>query len=104
MTYAIIETGGKQYLVSSGNKIKIEKLPVEGGQEVVFDKVLLISDEKETKIGRPHLTGAKVSGKVLKQGRGKKIRILKYKPKVRYRRRKGHRQYYTEIEIKSIAK
>ncbi len=103
MSFAIIETGGKQYLVSPKNKIRIEKLPAEEGQEVVFDKVLLVSDEAgNVKIGKPYVSGLKVTGKVLKQGRDKKIRIFKYKPKVRYRRRKGHRQEFTEVEIVQI--
>lgn len=103
MAFAIIETGGKQYLVSPKSKIKVEKLPTPAGQEVIFDKVLLVSDDQELKIGRPYLAGAKVVGRVLKQGRDRKIRILKYKPKVRYRRRKGHRQYFSEAEIQAIS-
>ena len=98
--FAIIETGGKQYLVSPKDKIQVEKLAVEGDQ-VVFDKVLLVSD-KDTKIGSPFIAGAKVTAAVLKAGRAKKIRIFKYKSKVRYRRRIGHRQEFTEVEIKSI--
>lgn len=101
MPFAIIETGGKQYLVSPNEKIRVEKLAVTGA-EVVFDKVLLVSD-KDTKIGNPLVSGAKVTAKVLKQGRDKKLRIFKYKAKVRYRRRIGHRQQFTEVEIKSIA-
>ena len=99
--FAIIETGGKQYLVSPKDKIRVEKLAVNGDQ-VVLDKVLLVSD-KETKIGSPFVSGAKVTAKVLKQGRGRKLRIFKYKSKVRYRRRIGHRQEFTELEIQSIA-
>lgn len=100
--FAVIETGGKQYLVSPKDKLKIEKLPGGAGGETVFDKVLLVGGEGETKVGRPHVGGAKVVGKVLAQGRAKKIKIFKYKAKVRYRRRKGHRQEYTEIKIVNI--
>lgn len=99
--FAIIETGGKQYLVSPKDKIRVEKI-VASGDEVVFDKVLLVSD-KDTKIGSPYVGGAKVIAKVLKQGRDRKLRIFKYKPKVRYRRRLGHRQQFTEVEIQSIS-
>lgn len=102
MPFAIIETGGKQYLVYPKNKIKLEKISGEPGREVVFDKVLLVSEGDDTKVGRPYVSGAKVTAKVVGQGRGKKIRIFKYKSKVRYRRRKGHRQPFTEVEIQSI--
>ncbi len=100
--FAIIETGSKQYLVAPKNKIRIEKLPAEEGQEVIFDKVLLVSGDDGTKVGKPFVTDAKVVGKVLKVGRARKIRIFKYKPKVRYRRRKGHRQHFTLLEITGI--
>lgn len=100
---AIIETGGKQYLVSPKTKIRVEKLETETGKDVVFDKVLLVSDETSTNIGKPYVTGAKVTAKVIvAKGRADKIRIFKYKSKVRYRRRKGHRQEYTELEIQNI--
>lgn len=101
--FAIIETGGKQYLVSPKVNVKIEKLPEPVGQEVIFDKVLLVGENaQELQIGKPYVAGAKVLGRVLTQGRAKKIKIFKYKSKVRYRRRKGHRQYYTEVEITKI--
>ena len=104
--FAIIETGGKQYLVSPKDKIQVEKLAVEGDQ-VVFDKVLLVSDPStgsgQAKIGSPFVSGAKVIAKVLRQSRTRKLRIFKYKSKVRYRRRIGHRQEFTELEIQSIA-
>ena len=103
MMFAIIETGAKQYLVSPQMKLRIEKLPHEVGQEVVFEKVLLTSSEKETKLGHPYLEGASVKGRVLKQGRSRKIKIFKYKSKVRYRRRKGHRQEFTEVEVETIS-
>lgn len=102
VNFAIIETGGKQYLVSPKTRIRVEKLPQETGGEISFDKVLLVGGDAEPKIGKPYVVGAKVAGKVLQQGRGRKIRIFKYKSKVRYRRRKGHRQDFTEIEIQNI--
>ena len=98
--FAIIETGGKQYLVSPKDKIKVEKIAADG-DKVLFDKVLLVSD-KDTKIGAPYVSGAKVTAKVLRQARERKMRIFKYKAKVRYRRRIGHRQEFTELEILSI--
>lgn len=102
MSFAIIETGGKQYWVSPKDKIKVEKLAAEAGQEITFDKVLLTRD-KDTKVGKPYVSGVKVVGKVLKQGRARKMRIFKYHSKTRYRRRLGHRQQFTEIEITSIS-
>jgi len=99
---AIIKTGGKQYKVSKGDKIKVEKLNVEKGKEVVFDEVLLISNDKKTEIGKPLVKNAKVIGKVLKQARAKKVEIVKHKAKKRYNVKKGHRQYYTEVEIGDI--
>lgn len=101
--FAIIKTGGKQYIARPGDKIKVEKLETPEGQEVVFDQILLVSD-KETKIGAPYLAGYIVKGKVLRQGKGKKVIIYKYKPKKRYHKKQGHRQPYTEVEILSIAK
>ncbi|MBI4050025.1 MAG: 50S ribosomal protein L21 [Candidatus Doudnabacteria bacterium] len=102
MPFAVIETGGKQYLISPKDKIKVEKLLAEAGKEITFDKVLLMQD-KETRVGKPYVSDAKVVGKVLKQGRTRKLKILKYKSKVRYRRRLGHRQQFTEVEIMSIS-
>ena len=102
MMYAIIETGGKQIRVEEGAEIFVEKLPAEAGEAVEFDKVLLVSAD-ELKVGKPYVEGAKVSGKVLKRGRGKKLRMVKYKPKKgRPRRKQGHRQPYTKVVIESI--
>lgn len=92
---AIIETGGKQYLVKTGDKIQIEKLAGEAGATISFDKVLYHNGT----VGKPYVTGATVTGKVLKQAKGKKIHVLKYKAKSKYRRKIGARQQYTEIEI-----
>ncbi len=99
---AVIKTGGKQYKVSPGDKIKIEKLDIEEGKEVIFDHVLLVDKNKKVEIGNPLVKGAKVVGKVLKQDRAKKVIILKYKPKTREKTKKGHRQPYTEVEIIKI--
>jgi large subunit ribosomal protein L21 len=100
---AVIKTGGKQYLVKEGDKIKIEKIDKEVGAEIVFDQVLLLEKkEGETKIGQPILPNVKVLGKVISQGKGEKITVLKYKPKRRYRVKRGHRQRYTEVEIVKI--
>jgi large subunit ribosomal protein L21 len=98
---AIIKTGGKQYLVSPGDKIKIEKIN-EKSQEIVFDEVLLLQKGNKLEIGTPFVKGAKVVGKVLRQGKGKKVIVFKYKPKTRYRVKKGHRQQFTEVEILKI--
>ena len=99
--YAIIKTGGKQYCVEEGKVITIEKLDVEAGAEVAFDEVLLVSGDS-VKIGQPTVAGAKVTGKVLEQGKGAKIRIFKYKAKSNYRRRQGHRQPFTKVVIEKI--
>ena len=99
--YAIIKTGGKQYVVEEGKVISIEKLDVEEGAEVTFDEVLLVSGD-DVKIGQPNVAGAKVTGKVLEQGKERKIRIFKYKAKSNYRRRQGHRQPFTKVKIDKI--
>lgn len=102
MTFAIIETGGKQYLVSPGDKIQVEKLNGEKDSVIKFDKVLATFTENDYNLGDPVLADGAVEAKVLKQGRGKKIRVLKYKAKSKYRRTIGHRQSYTEVEITKV--
>ena len=99
--YAIIETGGKQYQVKVGDKVKVEKLNVEEGDLVTFDRVLAIGGE-EIKIGTPVVSGAKVEAKVLANGKGKKVITYKYKAKKNERKKKGHRQPYTLVEISGI--
>ncbi|MBR6529169.1 MAG: 50S ribosomal protein L21 [Firmicutes bacterium] len=99
--YAVIETGGKQYRVQEGDVITVEKLNVEAGETVVFDKVLLMSDGKEVKVGAPYLTEA-VTGSVVENGKGKKVIIFKYKAKKDYRKKQGHRQPYTMVKIESL--
>ncbi len=100
--FYVIATGGKQYLVKTGNTLKVEKLLVETGKEAIFDKVLLTANEDgtEVKIGTPYLEGVSVNAEVLLQGRAEKIRVVKYKRKVRYTRVQGHRQPFTKIKIK----
>lgn len=99
---AVIKTGGKQYLVTPGQKIKIEKIKEEEGQEVIFDEILLFEKDNKIEIGSPLLKNVKVFGRVLKQGRAKKVVILKYKAKKRYKVKRGHKQPLTEIEILKI--
>ncbi len=99
---AIIKTGGKQYLVKKGNKIKIEKLDKKEGKDVNFTEVLLIADDKKVEIGTPLIKNAKVIGTILKQGRKETVISFKYKPKKRYQKKLGHRQQFSEVEIKDI--
>jgi len=98
--FVIIQTGGKQYRVSSGQKLKIEKLDVKVGDVVVFDKVLLTAIGDDIHIGDPYVSGAKIEGRVLNQGREKKKIVFRYHSKTRYRKKAGHRQHFTEVEIK----
>ena len=95
---AVVETGGKQYYVEEGSVIYIEKLDVEQGKKVTFDKVLMANGVS----GRPYVGNAKVIGEVVKQGKSKKIKVFKYNPKKKFRKTQGHRQPYTKVEIKSI--
>lgn len=99
---AIIRTGGKQYIVSPGQKIKIEKLDQKEGQEAIFDEVLLLEKGRQLEIGSPKVSGAKVIGKILQHGKGEKVIIFKYKAKKRYHKKTGHRQPFTEVEITKI--
>lgn len=102
--YAVIKTGGKQYRVEEGESLKVEKIDLELGKTVELE-VLMVADEegKDVKVGTPTLKGAKVTAKVLEQGRAKKVEVVKYKPKSRYTRRNGHRQPFTKIEITKIS-
>ncbi|MDD4320406.1 MAG: 50S ribosomal protein L21 [Acidaminococcaceae bacterium] len=100
--YAVIKTGGKQYRVSEGDVLNVEKLAVEAGENIVFDKVLTVVNDGEVTIGKPVVEGAKVTAKVVEHGKAKKIFVFKYKAKANYRKRQGHRQPYTQVEITSI--
>lgn len=101
--YAIVRTGGRQFNAVVGETIDVEKLPVEEGESVELDEVLLIAREDgDAIVGKPLVDGAKVTATVVRQFRGPKILVWKYKPKKRYRRRQGHRQYYTRLKIESI--
>ncbi len=102
MEISIIKTGGKQYLVSKGDKVRVEKLDAEEGDQVTFDQVMLVKNDDDLKIGEPLLEKAKVKAKVLEQGKGEKVTIFKYKAKKRQKTKKGHRQPYTEVEITDI--
>jgi len=102
--YAIIKAGGKQYRVQKGDVIKVEKMNVEAGDTVTFDEVLLISDEKKVSVGAPVLKGASVEAKVVENGKNAKVIIYKYKPKKDFKKKQGHRQPYTMVEIQNIRK
>lgn len=102
MEIAVIKTGGKQYIVSPGQKVRIEKLETKEGEEYIFDQVLLYKKEDDIKIGNPFIKDFKVVGKITKQDRDKKVIVFKYKPKKRYKIKRGHRQLYTEVEIIAI--
>ncbi len=100
--YAIIKTGGKQYRVQEGDLITIEKLEAAADETVTFDQVLTVVNDGSVKVGTPLVNGAKVIGKVVEHGKGKKILVFKYKAKSNYRRRQGHRQPFTKVRIESI--
>lgn len=101
--YAVIKTGGKQYRVEKGDVIYIEKLTAQDGDTVVFEDVLAVGEDGKVSVGAPFVKGAKVTGSVIKNGKGKKINIITYRPKKGSARRVGHRQPYTKIEITEIA-
>ncbi len=100
--YAIIETGGKQYKVSEGDFVFVEKLDVEAGSTVTIDKVLVAANDDDIKVGAPYVEGASVEASVVKNGKEKKIIVYKYKAKKGYHKKQGHRQPYTKLEIKKI--
>ena len=100
--YAIIKTGGKQYKVAPGDVIYIEKLNAEAESDVTFNEVLAIGNDDGIKVGTPNVEGASVTGKIIKNGKGKKITVMTYKPKKNEKRKMGHRQPYTKVEISAI--
>lgn len=102
--FAVIETGGKQYLVKEGEALKVEKLPADVGGKIIFDKVLLVAEDDGTKVemGKPYLEGATIEAAVEEQGRAKKILVVKYKRKVRYKKTYGHRQDFTKVKISKV--
>lgn len=100
--HAVIVSGGKQYRVKKGDLLKVEKLDFEPGQQVIFDKVLMLSDGQKISIGAPFISGSSVQADVITQGRAKKIRIIKHKRRKHHMKRQGHRQYYTEVKITEI--
>lgn len=101
--YAVIKTGGKQYRIQVGEKLKVEQLKAEPGSELVIDQVLMVADGDNVSVGSPLVEGAKVNAKVLEQGRHDKIRIFKMRRRKHYQKHQGHRQNYTEIEITGIS-
>jgi large subunit ribosomal protein L21 len=100
--YAIVQTGGKQYKVSEGEILKVEKLAGEAGDKITLDQILMVKDENGTKIGAPLVKDARIIAEVIEQGRAKKIVVYKYKKRKNYRRKQGHRQSYTKIKIETI--
>ncbi len=102
LMYAVIETGGKQYKVEAGDVIYIEKLDAEAESEYTFDKVIAVGTDDGINVGAPYVDGASVSAKVIKNGKGKKITVMTYKPKKNEKRKMGHRQPYTKVEISAI--
>ena len=100
--YAVIQTGGKQYRVSEGDKLRVEKLSADEGATIELDKVLLVADGDDVTVGTPYVDGVKVAASVKAHGRGKKVKIIKFKRRKHHMKRQGHRQWYTELEITSI--
>ena len=100
--YAVIKTGGKQYKVAPGEKLKVEQIPADVGAEVILDQVLMIGEGESVRLGQPTVAGATVKATVVSHGRGEKIRIVKFRRRKHFRKETGHRQHYTEIEIVGI--
>ena len=100
--YAVVKTGGKQYKVAPGEKLKVEQIPADVGAEVILDQVLMVGGDEAIRIGQPTVSGATVKATVVAHGRGEKIRIFKMRRRKHYQKHQGHRQYYTELRIESI--
>ncbi len=103
MKYAVVESGGKQYIAREGETVEVDRLPLDVGKSITFEKVLLVVDGKDVAVGAPSVQGAKVKGTIVDQIKAKKIIVFKYIPKERYRRKQGHRQRYTQVAIEDIA-
>lgn len=101
--YAVIQTGGKQYRVSEGDTVKIEKLTAEAGDSVDFEQVLMVADGDDVKVGKPYLTGGKVTATVESHGRAKKVKIIKFRRRKHHMKRQGHRQWFTAVKITGIS-
>ena len=101
--YAVIESGGKQHRVQEGEVLRLEKLEVATGENVDFDKVLLVADNGDVKVGAPYVNGGKVSAEVINHGRGDKVRIIKFNRRKHHRKQMGHRQWFTEVKITGIS-
>lgn len=101
--YAVFRTGGKQYRAAQGDRLRVERLTAQVGDDVEFDEILLVGEGSDIKLGAPLVDGGRVAAKVTAQGRGKKIDVVKFKRRKNYKRRHGHRQHYTEIEITAIS-
>ncbi len=100
--YAVIKTGGKQYRVANGEKLKVEQIPADIGQEIILDQVLMVGEGSEVKVGAPLVVGASVTVKVVSHGRADKVKIFKLRRRKHYQKHQGHRQNYTEIEVSAI--
>lgn len=100
--YAVIESGGKQHRVTEGEVLQLEKIDVATGEEVKFDKILMVGEGESVRIGTPYIDGGQVTAEVLKQGRGDKVTIIKFNRRKNYRRKQGHRQFFTEVKITGI--
>ena len=100
--YAVVKTGGKQYRVSAGEKIKVEQIPADVGAEIALDEVLVVADGTEVKLGNPLVTGASVKARVIGHGRGEKVHIFKMRRRKHYQKRQGHRQNFTELQIGTV--
>ncbi|AJA43963.1 MULTISPECIES: 50S ribosomal protein L21 [Frischella] len=101
--YAVFQSGGKQHRVSEGQVIRLEKLEVETGSEVVFDKVLMVANGEDIKVGAPFVEGATIKAEIVEHGRGDKIKIVKFRRRKHYRKQQGHRQWFTDVKITAIA-
>jgi large subunit ribosomal protein L21 len=100
--YAVIRTGGKQYRVAEGDKLRVEKLNADEGADIAFDQVLMLHDGEQVQVGKPYLSGHQVRAQVLTHGRGKKVRIIKFRRRKHHLKRQGHRQAFTEVRITGI--